>query len=1851
VPTKFSVVRFLQVCLATVATLFLTLSPPPARAQAGEWAWQGGGPGSNTGVPIYGTKGVPSTQNLPALRYGSGTWADSKGNLWLFGGYGDDPVYTQGYLNDLWVYSIANKTWEWVNGSSLNGPDYGQGGVYGTLGVASTGNMPGGRFVPAIWQDSGGNVWMFGGSGRDSSNSISGVGSLNDLWMYNPTTNEWAWMAGSTTVPGFEQGRAGIYGTLGVANSANLPGGRYGAATWTDAQGNFWLFGGAGADGSGNSGDLNDLWMFNSTTQQWTWEGGSQTANNTGVYSAQGVPSTSNLPSAREGAFAWADAKGNFWLFSGATIMNDLWEFNPSTKQWTWLSGNATGGATGSYGTVGVSSASNLPPGRSYGSAWSDASGNLWLYGGEGVGTPDDGRLRGYDGTLSDEWMYSPQINQWIWVAGSNGLGAGANYGTEGTPNAANIPGNRHQQDYWKDGQGNFWLYGGSYLNLDQTTIEYDKIQFYSDLWEFGAPAVSSSSAPAATISPAGLQFTTVVGQTSGAQTVTLQNSGSVSLSISGITFTGTGADDYQQTNTCGGSVAPGASCAISVTFAPATVAAFPAALSVADNAPGSPQLVVLAGTGTVPTATAIGANASSTTVGSTVTIVATVTSTIGSTIPTGAVTFSEDGTTLGMAAVNGSGVATYTSPALTLGSHSFTAVYGGDSSHAGSSSGSTSVSAIAATQTSAPQWEWVAGSQNAHNQGLGSPGVPVFGTQGTPSAANYPGDLYGVPTWADTHGNLWLFDSYNGLNTLWKYSIASGQWTWVTGNGSLTAGTSKPTFGTQGVAATGNTPGFLSGAVSWTDSSGYFWLFGGQGPDVNFTIGPSNILWMFNPSTSQWTWVSGSNSLGSYPGGLPGVYGTKGTASSTNMPGGRYTAQAWTDKSGNFWMFGGVGADSTGQQNYLNDLWMFNVSSKQWTWVSGSNLADQDSVYGNQGVASAANVPGARVDAATWVDQSGNLWLFGGGGFAQANSTGFLNDLWKFNIASSQWTWVGGSNVVGAAGVYGTEGTSSSANVPGGRQSAAAWTDSSGNFWLMGGGNQLDPNTFQITAYFNDLWVYSSSANAWTWVAGSNTANPVGTYGTEGTPSASNIPSGRDGAATWTDSSGNFWLMGGESYPYVQLSFGYELSIYDDLWTTASVSSTPPTGPQATLTQSALSFTSNAGQISAQQSVTLSNGGSSTLNISGITLAGTGSSAFNQTTTCGSTLAAGSTCSISVTFTPAAATSYSATVSVADNASTSPQTVTLNGTGTAASAPGVTLTPSTPLSFTSTVATASAAQSITITNNGTASLSITGITLGGNGTSAFGETNTCGVSLAVNANCAVSVIFTPASATTYSATLSIADNASGSPQTVNLSGSGTASPAPAVTLTPNAPLSFSSTVSTASAAQSVMITNSGTASLSITKITLGGSGTGAFGETNTCGSTLAANTSCSVSVIFTPASATGYSATLSISDNASNSPQTLALSGTGTAVATTTALGVSGASITAGTSETLTATVKETGGAATPTGTVTFYDGSTSLGTGSLNGSGIATYMTSSLASGPHSLTAGYAGDTNNKASTSAATAVTVTAIPTPTASLTPNGPLAFSATTSTTSAAQTITLTNSGTAALSITSIGVAGTNASSFAETNTCGTSLAAGANCAISITFSPASAASFSAALNVTDNANGSPQAVTLNGTGTAVPTPTFAISALAGSGTVSATTPATYTLTVTPQNGSFTSLISLTATGVPAGYTATFTPASLTPGSTAASATLTIAKSASAMLRTLLPITAPMLGCLAFFWVPGKRRRRSLALLLFLAASLGTLIVAGCGGGFVSPRSAYTITVTASGGGVTQTTTVPLTVQQ
>ena len=299
----------------------------------------------------------------------------------------------------------------------------------------------------------------------------------------------------------------------------------------------------------------------------------------------------------------------------------------------------------------------------------------------------------------------------------------------------------------------------------------------------------------------------------------------------------------------------------------------------------------------------------------------------------------------------------------------------------------------------------------------------------------------------------------------------------------------------------------------------------------------------------NEWTWMGGSSTVGT-GGVVPGVYGTLGTPAPGNIPGSRVGAASWTDSSGHLWLFGGEGFGASGAVDFLNDLWEFNPSTNQWSWMGGTStperqcvdnqgeiLCGQSGVYGTLGTAAPENFPGGRSNAVSWTDKSGDLWLYGGGGWDSAGQDGVLNDLWEFNPAINQWTWIGGSstipaNLYGRPGVYGTMGTPAAGNDPGALVYAFSWTDERGNSWLFGGWG-YDVN--DENGLPNNLWKFDASVGEWAWIEGSPAydtpwVHPT-VYGTKGIPTSGNIPGSRWQGSAWTDNNGNLWLFGGQGY------------------------------------------------------------------------------------------------------------------------------------------------------------------------------------------------------------------------------------------------------------------------------------------------------------------------------------------------------------------------------------------------------------------------------------------------------------------------------------------------------------------------------------------------------------------------------------------------------------------------------------------------------------------------------------------------------------------------------------------------
>lgn len=185
-------------------------------------------------------------------------------------------------------------------------------------------------------------------------------------------------------------------------------------------------------------------------------------------------------------------------------------------------------------------------------------------------------------------------------------------------------------------------------------------------------------------------------------------------------------------------------------------------------------------------------------------------------------------------------------------------------------------------------------------------------------------------------------------------------------------------------------------------------------------------------------------------------------------------------------------------------------------------------------------------------------------------------------------------------------------------------------------------------------------------------------------------------------------------------------------------------------------------------------------------------------------------------------------------------------------------------------VGTSSAMQLVTLTNYGTTALSITKISISGADSADFAQSNDCGSQLQPLASCAIDVTFQPSQIGLRTATLSIADHASGGSQTVSLKGAGTV-----VSFSP-ASLDFG-TITGGSKTLATTLKNTGTTVLSISHLATSGSG---FSQTNNCGSSLGAGASCTITVTFKPPGFGRWNGAIQVYDNGGGSPQSVPLSG-----------------------------------------------------------------------------------------------------------------------------------------------------------------------------------------------------------------------------------------------------------------------------------------------------------------------------------------------------------------------------------
>jgi len=313
------------------------------------------------------------------------------------------------------------------------------------------------------------------------------------------------------------------------------------------------------------------------------------------------------------------------------------------------------------------------------------------------------------------------------------------------------------------------------------------------------------------------------------------------------------------------------------------------------------------------------------------------------------------------------------------------------------------------------------------------------------------------------------------------------------------------------------------------------------------------------------------------------------------------------------------------------------------------------------------------------------------------------------------------------------------------------------------------------------------------------------------------------------------------------------------------------------TLAPPTLTFGSVAvGSKSPAQTVTMTNNMATALNFT-FTASGNYAAAGSGTSPCGTSLAAGKSCTMSVTFSPTANGSINGAATVADSTIVRQQEVTLSGTGTGGAAAPLTFSP-TGLTFASQAFNStSPAQVVTVTNASANSVTLSTIVASGNYSVAGSGTTPCGSGkvLASHGACTISVTFTPTYLSTIKGAVVISDNASVNQQVLNVSGTGVLP----VTFSPTALTFATQSVGTTSAPQTVTVTNN--QSVTLTKINVAASGD--FGiSTNNCAATLGANSQCTFTVTFTPSQTGSVKGAVTVTDSAISSPQVVNLSGTG---------------------------------------------------------------------------------------------------------------------------------------------------------------------------------------------------------------------------------------------------------------------------------------------------------------------------------------------------------------------------------
>ncbi len=194
------------------------------------------------------------------------------------------------------------------------------------------------------------------------------------------------------------------------------------------------------------------------------------------------------------------------------------------------------------------------------------------------------------------------------------------------------------------------------------------------------------------------------------------------------------------------------------------------------------------------------------------------------------------------------------------------------------------------------------------------------------------------------------------------------------------------------------------------------------------------------------------------------------------------------------------------------------------FTYYQGANVAPFGDHFGSlRDESETGNLPPPRSSPAAFLDNDRNIIILGGNSL---NDWGDRNDMWKFNTSLNRWTWIGGTQSIGANGNYGTIGVSNASNMIGGNAAHVMWQAKDQRVWVFGGYGR---DSAHNKGALNDIWVYDPQTFLWTWVKGSGERNTAGVDGPLGTAGSSYRPGGRFVLSHFQDKDGNLWIYGGE--------------------------------------------------------------------------------------------------------------------------------------------------------------------------------------------------------------------------------------------------------------------------------------------------------------------------------------------------------------------------------------------------------------------------------------------------------------------------------------------------------------------------------------------------------------------------------------------------------------------------------------------------------------------------------------------------------------------------------------------------